>query len=84
MPEINGIITAAGGATSHAAILAQKFGVTAIVGCSDMNLETAQNGEPAARIGPYTITEGMAISMDGSTGLVFSGVCAFTEERERR
>ncbi len=84
MPEIGGIITAAGGATSHAAILAQKFGVTAIVGCSDMVLETARNGELSARIGPYTITEGTAISIDGSTGLVFSGVCAFTEERERR
>jgi pyruvate,orthophosphate dikinase len=84
MPEINGIITAAGGATSHAAILAQKFGVTAIVGCSDMVLETARNGKPSARIGPYTITEGTAISMDGSTGLVYSGICLFTAEKEGR
>ncbi len=84
MPEINGIITAAGGATSHAAILAQKFGVTAVVGCSDMIIETDRNREPSARIGSYTITEGTAISMDGSTGLVYSGICAFTEEREPR
>jgi pyruvate,orthophosphate dikinase len=80
MPEINGIITAAGGATSHAAILAQKFGVTAIVGCSDMVLEIARNGETSARIGPYSINEGTAISMDGSTGLVYSGICLFTAE----
>jgi pyruvate,orthophosphate dikinase len=80
MPEIDGIITAAGGATSHAAILAQKFGVTAIVGCSDMVLEVARNGEPSARIGPSTVTEGSAISMDGSTGLVYSGICLSTEE----
>jgi pyruvate,orthophosphate dikinase len=84
MPEINGIITAAGGATSHAAILAQKFGVTAVVGCSDMIIETDKNRERFARIGPHTITDGTALSIDGSTGLVYSGVCAFTEEQERR
>jgi pyruvate,orthophosphate dikinase len=84
MPEINGIITAAGGATSHAAILAQKFGVTAVVGCSDMIIETGRERESSARIGPYKITEGTAISIDGSTGLVYSGICAFTEERELR
>jgi len=84
MPEIDGIITAAGGATSHAAILAQKFGVTAIVGCSDMIIKTGKDSEPSARIGPYTITEGAAISMNGSTGLVYSGICLFTAEAEGR
>ena len=75
MPEINGIITAVGGATSHAAILAQKFHLTAIIGCSDMTIETDGNNSISARIGTVTIREGDPISIDGSTGLLYSGLC---------
>jgi pyruvate,orthophosphate dikinase len=75
MTEIDGIITSAGGATSHAAILAQKFNLTAIVGCSDMKIETGEKGGPAAKIGAAVIKEGDPISLDGSTGLVYSGSC---------
>lgn len=75
MPEIDGILTSAGGVTSHAAILAQKFDLAAIVGCSEMAVETNERGEFYARIGDYTVTEGSVISIDGSTGLVYSGTC---------
>ena len=36
MPEVDGIITVSGGVSSHASILAQKFDLTAVVGCTDM------------------------------------------------
>lgn len=75
MPEINGILTAAGGATSHAAVLAQKFRLTAIVGCSEMKIEAAGKNEFSAKIGTLTLREGDFISIDGSTGLVHSGLC---------
>jgi pyruvate,orthophosphate dikinase len=75
MPEINGIITAAGGATSHAAVLAQKFRLTAIVGCSDMTIERDDKKEFIARIGAFVVREGDSISIDGSTGLVYAGLC---------
>jgi|GEM_PF-1188565 pyruvate,orthophosphate dikinase len=81
MPEISGIITAMGGATSHAAILAQKFGLTAVVGCSDMHI-LDDNGNLSARIGNYIITEGTTISIDGSTGLVYSELCMPTLQSE--
>ena len=75
MPEIDGILTSSGGATSHASILARKFGLAAVVGCSDMVIDNDEEGEFCAKIGDYTVKEGAVISIDGSTGLVYSGTC---------
>jgi pyruvate,orthophosphate dikinase len=77
MPEIDGIIASAGGVASHASVLAQKFNLTAVVGCSDLDIRTDAKGESYAVIGNYTVMEGTALSMDGSTGLVYSGLCTF-------
>ncbi len=79
MSGIDGIITAGGGVASHASVLAQKFGLTAIVGCAEMAIKRDEKGASYARIGGHVITEGAAISMDGSTGLIYSGVCAGSE-----
>ncbi|RJQ13311.1 MAG: hypothetical protein C4560_14585 [Nitrospiraceae bacterium] len=78
MPEIDGIVTSVGGATSHAAILSQKFDLTAVVGCPDMAIMTDEDGTPYAVIGNYEVREGTFLSIDGSTGLVYSGACMFT------
>ncbi|MEJ2697800.1 MAG: PEP-utilizing enzyme [Candidatus Sulfobium sp.] len=75
MPEIDGILTSAGGATSHASVLARKFDLTAVVGCSDMAIKADERNEPYAVIGRYAVTDGTIISIDGSTGLVYSGSC---------
>ncbi|MBI5057114.1 MAG: hypothetical protein HZB61_10920 [Nitrospirae bacterium] len=75
MPYIDGIITAAGGVASHASVLAQKFGLTAVVGCSIMEFITNESGETYAVLGDNTVKEGTHISLDGSTGLVYSGLC---------
>jgi pyruvate,orthophosphate dikinase len=83
MGGIGGIITAAGGVTSHAAVLAQKFDISAVVGCSNMDIGVDATGAARARIGAYEIAEGSSISMDGSTGLVYSGICRFSTDRER-
>jgi len=77
MSEIDGILTAVGGASSHAAILAQKFGLTAVVGSPDVVTGQAKDGSPQAEIGSYVVSEGMPISIDGSTGVIYSGVCGF-------
>jgi len=81
MPEIDGIITAVGGVTSHAAILAQKFHLTAIVGCSDMSIESDDKRNMSASIGTLTVREGDPISIDGSTGLLYSGLCFYLEQK---
>ncbi len=78
MPEISGIITSTGGATSHAAILSQKFDLTAVVGCSDMIIKSDKSGEPIALIGSYNVKEGLPLGIDGSTGLIYSGICMLT------
>ncbi len=75
MPVIGGIITASGGVTSHAAVLAQKFNIAAVVACADMNVTEDEKGRPYAEIGKSRVQEGTAISIDGATGLVFSGTC---------
>jgi pyruvate,orthophosphate dikinase len=75
MPEVDGIITATGGATSHAAILAQKFNVTAVVGCSALRIMKDSGGRISAMIGELPVEEGSVLSIDGSTGIVYSGLC---------
>lgn len=83
MALAGGMIAAAGGATSHAAVLAQKFNLTAIAGCEDMRIgPCGQAGEGlCASMGNAVIHEGEPISMDGRTGLIFSGICLETEKR---
>jgi pyruvate,orthophosphate dikinase len=83
MPEIDGIITAVGGVTSHAAILAQKFELTAVVSCSDMQIKFDGKKASHAVIGDYVVREGMPVSIDGATGLVYSGICLLTTQKER-
>ena len=83
MPAIHGIITSSGGVTSHAAVLAQKFGVSAVVSCADLSIETDEQGARFARMGKIIIKEGMPISIDGVSGLVFSGTCLHTTRTER-
>ncbi len=78
MPVVNGIVAAAGGVASHASVLAQKFDLTAVVGCSDMEIRESEKGELYAKIGNLVVAEGAPISIDGSTGLVYSGFCQFT------
>lgn len=81
MTAIDGIITSSGGPTSHAAILTQKFSLTAVVGCSDMIIDEA-DGVLYARFGDHTIHEGDEISIDGSAGLVYLGSCLFTVQQK--
>jgi pyruvate, orthophosphate dikinase len=82
MPFIKGIVTAAGGVTSHAAVLAQKFGISAVVSCGDMKIEADDQGRPTGIIGTVLIREGSSISIDGTNGLVFSGLCFRLKDSE--
>jgi pyruvate,orthophosphate dikinase len=65
-----GILTARGGATSHAAVVARGAGLPCVAGAGDLTID-AEKGE--MRVGGTVIKEGEDISIDGATGEVFAG-----------
>jgi len=65
-----GILTARGGMTSHAAVVARGMGKPCIVGCG--GLQFAEDGRSFAA-GGRTLREGDSVSIDGSTGEVLLG-----------
>ena len=68
-----GILTARGGKTSHAAVVARGMGRTCICGADELDVDAAAK---TASVGTTRINEGDVISIDGSTGQVFLGECA--------
>ena len=65
-----GILTATGGKTSHAAVVARGWGKCCIVGCEKLEIDYAKkifiaNGK--------TVKEGDFITLDGTNGCVYSG-----------
>ncbi|MCB0946540.1 MAG: pyruvate, phosphate dikinase, partial [Mycobacterium sp.] len=65
-----GILTARGGKTSHAAVVARGMGKTCVCGAEALDVDA---GVRTARVGPVLINEGDEISIDGSTGEIFLG-----------
>ncbi len=65
-----GIITARGGLTSHAAVVARGMGKPCICGTSDIEIDQERR---AAKIGDIIINEYDDISMDGTTGKIYIG-----------
>jgi pyruvate,orthophosphate dikinase len=70
MAVAQGILTAKGGATSHAAVVARQIGKPCVAGCAELEVNYATK---SAHAGDVTIKEGDAVSLDGSTGEVFVG-----------
>ncbi len=70
MHAAQGILTARGGMTSHAAVVARGMGKCCIVGCSTLMInETAKT----AQVGNLTLKEGDSITLNGSSGDVIVG-----------
>ena len=64
------VLTARGGMTSHAAVVARGMGKCAIVGCQELRLE---DGQRQFTVGEHVVKEGDWITLDGATGRVFLG-----------
>lgn len=67
-----GILTARGGLTSHAAVVARGMGKPCVVGCEDLIVDEKQK-IARTKDGKYTIKEGDWITIDGKTGEVILG-----------
>ncbi len=65
-----GILTARGGLTSHAAVVARGMGICCVAGCGEIQINSASK---QFSVGPITIREGDWITLDGSTGEVMMG-----------
>jgi pyruvate, orthophosphate dikinase len=74
MAAAEGFLTAFGGMTSHAALVARQMGKVAIVGCEALSFDYhARKMTVATEHGPKVISEGDWLSIDGMTGEVIDG-----------
>jgi len=70
MNAAQGILTARGGMTSHAAVVARGMGKCCVAGVGDIRIDEKQKH---FKVGRSTIQEGDFISLNGSTGEVLEG-----------
>ncbi|MCL2641379.1 MAG: pyruvate, phosphate dikinase, partial [Phycisphaerales bacterium] len=75
MHAAQGILTATGGKTSHAAVVARGWGKCCIVGCEALRIDYNTN---TMVVGDKTIKAGDSITLDGSTGDVYLGELSLT------
>jgi len=71
-----GILTAVGGATSHAAVVARGFGIPCVAGASGIRVSEEDH---AFYVDGKTVHQLDPISIDGATGEVFAGIIPTVE-----
>jgi pyruvate,orthophosphate dikinase len=70
MKVAQGILTAFGGASSHAALVSRQMGKTCVCGCAALNIDYEAG---TVTVGDTVLKEGDWMSIDGFTGEVFNG-----------
>jgi pyruvate,orthophosphate dikinase len=70
MHAAQGVLTALGGMTSHAAVVARGMGKCCVSGCAELSVDSS-NGR--ATLGDAVLSEGQVITLDGSTGNIYAG-----------
>jgi pyruvate,orthophosphate dikinase len=70
MDAAQGILTARGGMTSHAAVVARGMGKCCVAGCTAINIEEKKK---SFWVGSTTVKEGDIITLNGSSGEVIVG-----------
>ena len=78
MHAAEGILTARGGMTSHAAVVARGMGTCCVSGCGEMKINEEKKW---FKLKDKTYHEGDFLSLDGSTGTIYDGDLA-TKEAE--
>ena len=67
---VRGVVTARGGLTSHAAVIARGFGIPCVAGVGLMEIDAAAG---MVRMGDHEVRVGEWITLDGTSGEVFRG-----------
>jgi pyruvate,orthophosphate dikinase len=70
MEAAQGILTARGGMTSHAALVARQMGKVCVAGCEALQIDYRGR---MMHVGKTTLNEGDWVSLDGSSGEVIEG-----------
>ena len=70
MAVAQGILTATGGKTSHAAVVARGWGKCCIVGCEELDIDYAAK---KMTVDGHVIRQGEWITLDGTEGVVYQG-----------
>ena len=70
MKAAQGILTARGGQTSHAAVVARGMGACCVSGCQELAVDEENK---VIRLGGHEYKEGDVISFDGSNGNIYDG-----------
>jgi pyruvate,orthophosphate dikinase len=65
-----GVLTATGGRTAHAAVVARQLGKACVVGCGALRVDAASR---TCTVGPRVFREGDVITIDGGSGLIYEG-----------
>jgi pyruvate,orthophosphate dikinase len=78
MLAAKGVLTARGGATSHAAVVARSMGLPCVAGAESLKINYAKREMQA---GSVTVREGEMISIDGTTGEIYAGELPTIEAR---
>jgi pyruvate, orthophosphate dikinase len=68
--ECDGLLTARGGAASHAAVTAVRLRKTCVVDCRDLIVDEANH---TCTIGPHRWSAGDSIAIDGRLGFIYTG-----------
>lgn len=76
-----GVLTARGGRTAHAAVVARQMGKVCLVGCRELAVDA---GKRSCSIGGKVLREGQVISLDGSGGGIYAGAVEIVRARPER
>ncbi|MCT4632888.1 MAG: pyruvate, phosphate dikinase [Firmicutes bacterium] len=71
MVNAEGILTARGGMTSHAAVVARGMGKCCVAGCGEIRVDEVRG---YFKIGDKVYNRGDYVSLDGNTGMVYEGL----------
>ncbi len=72
----DGLLTARGGLTSHAAVVAHRLGKTCVVGCADLSCDEWRK---ECTLNQVIVKSGDHISIDGQEGSVYKGLIKVKE-----